>query len=113
MQTVQLPEWIQYVAGFVILVVTGTAARMGLISAKSTPAAAPVAVSESETIVVLDPKTIKALSGVLDELTQSLEDMHRDRLECSKKSREELAELRTDIRALTRQIERAVEHIKQ
>ena len=115
MQPDQLPEWIQYIAGFVILTVTGVAARMGLTSAKSAPApvAAAAIVNESDNVIALDPRTIKALSGVLDELTQSLEDMHKDRLRCNKESREELVELRADIRSLTRQIERAVEHLKQ
>ena len=107
----QLPEWIQYVSGAMILVITGVATRLGFAAVNKPPA--PVAGEiDSPNVIALDQKTLKGLDEIIDRMTQSMEDMHRDRLRCNKESREELAELRSDIRSLARQLERAVEHLK-
>lgn len=112
MQPIQLPEWIQYISGAMILVITGVATRLGFSSMKQAPPASVAGEADSHDVIALDQKTLKAMAEILDTLTQSLEDMHRDRLRCNKESREELAELRSDIRTLARQLERAVEHLK-
>lgn len=106
--TANLPEWIQILAGLLIMVVAGVATRLGW---ASQAAKAPPEKSAEILGAVIDTRSVKVLVDQIDFAVDRITNLHEDRIRVERQSIDELTHLRRDIREMTESVDKLVTHL--
>lgn len=92
----QVPEWLNLLATFVIVVIVGVAGRLGWVKSKGTQPT-----EEAEVIgAVVDIKAVKMLAGAIDFALDRVNVLHDERIRSDRQHLDEMRDLRKDIREL-------------
>lgn len=101
----QIPDWLNLLATFAILVIVGVAGRMGWVKSKGTQPT-----EEAEVVgAVVDVRAVKMLAEHIEFALDRLTNLHDERIRHDKNQLEELSALRRDIRELNQTFRIAVE----
>lgn len=92
----QLPEWLNLLATFAIVVIAGVAGRFGWIKSKGTQPT-----EEAEVVgAVVDVRAVKMLAETIDFALDRVAVLHDERIRADRQHLDEMRDLRKDIREL-------------
>lgn len=96
----QIPEWVNLLATFVIIVIAGVTTKMGW-----TKAAGVKPAEEAEVVgAVVDTRAVKALSDLIEFALDRIINIHDEKIRHDKYQLEEISSLRKEIKELTHAI---------
>ena len=101
---VEIPEWLNLLATFSILVIVGVVGRLGWNKTKGTQPA-----EEAEVVgAVVDTRAVKMLAETIDFALDRVNNLHDERIRYEKQHLDEMRDLRRDIRLLAESIKSVV-----
>ena len=93
----QIPEWVNLLATFVIIVIVGVTTKMGWAKAAGVKPA-----EEAEVVgAVVDTRAVKALSDLIEFALDRIINIHDEKIRHDKYQLEEISSLRKEIKELT------------
>lgn len=100
----QIPDWLNLLATFAIMVIVGVAGRMGWVKSKGTQPT-----EEAEVVgAVVDSRAVKMLAETIDFALDRINNLHDERIRYEKQHLDEMRDLRRDIRLLSESIKSVV-----